>query len=248
MTIIAHLSDTHLNGSERNANRTRRALAYLADLPVSPDVVLVTGDIVDTGAASDYDTMREIVESLRFRCPVLFCPGNHDARDPFHANLLLTAGDGPINQLCRLPEVTIALCDSLIPGESAGRLSEQTLSWLDGVLAAESGRPVFVALHHPPVPVGVSRVDDIRLRNADRLSEVLQAHHPTVGILCGHAHTGAAASFAGIPVLVAPGVVSTLRLPWEAEGDSMNLDAPVAIAFHLYQDDRLTTHFRFVVN
>jgi 3',5'-cyclic-AMP phosphodiesterase len=53
-------------------------------------------------------------------------------------------------------------------------------------------------------------------------------------------------TFAGRPVLVAPGVVSTIRLPWEA-GDVIDRDAPPSVAFHLLGDDgRLTTHHRVV--
>ncbi|MFD7659405.1 metallophosphoesterase [Actinosynnema sp. NPDC059797] len=64
--------------------------------------------------------------------------------------------------------------------------------------------------------------------------------------LCGHAHTAAASTFAGRPLLVAPGVVSTIRLPWEGS-DVVDLDQPAAVAFHVLDDGgRLTTHYRFV--
>jgi hypothetical protein len=65
-------------------------------------------------------------------------------------------------------------------------------------------------------------------------------------VLCGHAHTPAATTFAGRPLLVAPGVISTMRLPWES-GPDPDLLAPPAVAFHVLGDDRrLTTHYRFV--
>jgi hypothetical protein len=45
---------------------------------------------------------------------------------------------------------------------------------------------------------------------------------------------------------VAPGVVSTLRLPWE-RGDVLDYSLPPAIAFHVLDDDRrLTTHYRVI--
>ena len=56
----------------------------------------------------------------------------------------------------------------------------------------------------------------------------------------------AASTFAGLPLLVAPGVVSTLRLPWEGRGD-IDEDLPPAVAFHVLDDHgRLTTHYRLV--
>jgi hypothetical protein len=64
--------------------------------------------------------------------------------------------------------------------------------------------------------------------------------------VCGHAHTPAASTFAGRPLLVAPGVVSTLRLPWE-HGEVLDHSLPPAIAFHVLDDEwRLTTHYRLV--
>jgi hypothetical protein len=47
-------------------------------------------------------------------------------------------------------------------------------------------------------------------------------------------------------LLVAPGVVSTLRLPWE-HGEVLDHGLPPAIAFHVLDDEwRLTTHYRLV--
>jgi hypothetical protein len=66
-------------------------------------------------------------------------------------------------------------------------------------------------------------------------------------VLCGHAHTPAAATFAGRPVLVAPSITSTLMLPFETDR-VMDRDIPPMIAFHLLTEDRrLTTHYRVIL-
>lgn len=66
------------------------------------------------------------------------------------------------------------------------------------------------------------------------------------GLITGHAHTPAATSFAGRPLIVGPGVTWTLRLPWEGEG-AADRDAPPGFAFHVLDDEgRLTSHFRVV--
>jgi hypothetical protein len=65
-----------------------------------------------------------------------------------------------------------------------------------------------------------------------------------VALLCGHAHTAAATTFAGLPLLVAPGVVSTSVLPFESDA-IVDLEQPPMLAFHVLHDDRrLTTHYR----
>ena len=53
------------------------------------------------------------------------------------------------------------MCDSSIPGEDAGRLDDETLGWLGGVLAGSGGLPVFVAFHHPPVQLHGPAIDGI---------------------------------------------------------------------------------------
>ena len=69
-----------------------------------------------------------------------------------------------------------------------------------------------------------------------------------VAVLCGHDNRAVASTwFAGRQLLVAPGVASTALLPVERPGgDVLDDDAPAAIAFHLLEDGRLTTHFRVV--
>jgi 3',5'-cyclic-AMP phosphodiesterase len=250
--VFAHLSDTHLDGTPRATARTRAVLTHLDRLPYALDAVLVTGDIADHGLATEYEEARDLLAS---RHPVLTCPGNHDVRAPFREVLLgEPGGDGPINRVHRTPGAVFALCDSSIPGRDDGRLDEQTLTWLETVLDETSpGTPVLIAFHHPPVVLHAPYVDEIRLFGEDRLAALVARHPNVAAVLCGHAHTPAASTFAGRPLLVAPGVVSTLRLPWEtgtsgADG-AVDHDIPPAFAFHVLDDDgRLTTHYRVVVS
>jgi 3',5'-cyclic-AMP phosphodiesterase len=147
------------------------------------------------------------------------------------------------------------MCDSSIPGRDDGRLDDETLTWLEGVLTdTPPGTPVFVVFHHPPVVLHAPYVDAIRQFGADRLAGLIARHPDVAAVLCGHAHTPAATTFAGRPLLVAPGVVSTVRLPWETgtwgtDTDGLvDHDLPPALAFHVLDDEgRLTTHYRVVL-
>jgi len=245
MITLAHLSDLHLDGGPHCAARAARVAEYLAGLPGTVDAIVVSGDITDSGAIADYAAALEFAAALP--APVLFCPGNHDDRTAFAGVLLGRDGhDGPVNQAWQVAGASILLCDSTIPGQSAGALGPDTLAWLDETLAGgPADRPAFVVMHHPPVPLGVPGIDAIGLRDADELAAVLSRHPRVAALLCGHAHTAAASTFADIPLRVAPGVKSTLMLPWERTPESMmDFDLPVALAFHGYANGLLTTHFR----
>jgi len=243
MIVFAQLSDTHLDGGQPRADRVRAVMASLAGGRAPLDAVLVTGDIADHGLPSEYEQARSL---LTGPWPVLVCPGNHDERAAFRRVLLGGEGDQPINQAHRMPGAIFVLCDSTIPGQDDGYLADDTLAWLDTELGADPVTPAFVVLHHQPVPLHTETSDVIRLSGEDRLATVIERHPQVVAVLCGHAHSAAATMFAGRPLLVAPGVVSTSALPWE-ERDHTDLQAPPGVAYHVLGDDgRLTTHYRAI--
>ncbi|MCU7725151.1 phosphodiesterase [Actinoplanes sp. KI2] len=245
MVVIAHVSDIHVDAGERSAERVGRVFRYLAGLHTSPDAVIVTGDIADHGAEAEYERVRGLV---RLSAPVLWCPGNHDDRGPYRKALLDEEPTArPVNRAYEIAGVLILMCDSSIPGRNDGLLADETLAWLEARLSARAELPALICFHHPPVTLGMPFVDGIRQFGAERLAAVVQRHPQVVALLCGHAHTAAASTFAGRPLLVAPGVVSTAMLPFETDA-LVDLHQPPMIAFHVLADDRrLTTHYRVIV-
>lgn len=236
MVIFAQVSDIHIGGSDESAERAERVMRHLAALPGRLDAILVTGDIADHALVEEYEVAREL---LRTDVPLIVCPGNHDARAEFEKFL------GPVNQVLRLDTVTLALADSSIAGRPDGYLADETLAWLDEVLAERPDVPAFVGMHHPPVELGIPYVDEIRLGAPDRLGKLLERHPQVVAVLAGHAHTGAVSSFAGRPLVVAPGVVSTALTTTEcADYFPVTYDLPPAFALHRFDGGSLVTHFR----
>ncbi|MEV4259089.1 metallophosphoesterase [Spirillospora sp. NPDC049652] len=248
--MIAHVSDVHLDTEERATERTRAVMAYLDGLPHDLDAVLVTGDVADHGRPEEYELARGLLAS---RHPVMVCPGNHDDRAAFREFLLRRPpSTAPVDQVRRAGGAVVALCDTSVPGKDEGLLEEETLDWLAKVLAeTPETTPVLVGFHHPPALLHDPYIDGLRQFRTERLAALAGRHPNLVAFLCGHAHTAAATTFAGRPLLVAPGVVSTLRLPWEQRphpGDHVFLDQPPALAFHVLDDTgRLTTHYRSVL-
>lgn len=244
MIVLAHLSDIHLDLGERAAERASRVMRYLNDLPGEVDAIVATGDLADHGLPAEYE---EVAKVLSSRHRVLHCPGNHDVREAYREVLMgEPASDAPINQVHELAGATFLMCDSSIPGRDDGFLADETIDWMDRTLAQDPEAPAFIAFHHPPVLLHAPLADGIKQNGEDRLAKVIRRHPRVVAVLCGHAHTPAASTFAGRPVLVAPGVVSTLLLPWEPGGISH--DIPPAISFHILDDElRMTTHYRVII-
>jgi 3',5'-cyclic-AMP phosphodiesterase len=245
MILIAHLSDVHFDGSDRSVARSTRVMNHLNSLRRPVDVILVTGDIADRGRPAEYDDAAKV---LTAPAPVLLCPGNHDQRGPYREGLLnQPSGPGPINAVHHVAGAVFAMCDSSIPERAAGRLDDETFTWLEGVVADHPDEPVFICFHHPPVLLHSPFIDEIRQYEVERLEDLVRRSPQVVALLCGHAHTPAVSTFGGRPLVVAPGVASTLRLPWEPE-DVIDYSLPPAFAYHILDDQRrLTTHFRVVI-
>ncbi|WP_282701836.1 metallophosphoesterase [Streptomyces sp. CC219B] len=244
--LLAQISDLHLDGSDRATRRAHRVMDYLRSLPRPVDALLVTGDIADHGEEAEY---AEAARILKAPFPVLTCPGNHDARPAYRKALLGEApDDGPVNRIHRIAGAAVLMCDSTIPGRDEGRLDAPTLDWIDTQLSAlPRDTPALIAFHQPPVELHHPLPDSAMLEQPARLAALLDAHPQVVAVLTGHAHTAAATTFAGRPLIVGPAVTWTLRMPWEGDRPA-DREQPPGLAFHVLGDDRrLTTHYRVVL-
>lgn len=245
MFVVAHVSDTHFGNDQQDpGTRLDLVMTHLLALDPRPDVLVVSGDVADHGLPEEYAEARAWLG--RWPGRLAMCPGNHDVRDAYVAGLGV-----PARSVVEVGAYRFVMLDSLIDavdGERVdeGRLGQEQLAWLDQELAA-SAAPAFVVLHHPPVTIGVSLMDPIRLLDGDALARVVEAHPHVVATLVGHAHTMCTTTFAGRPLLIGGGVVSTvpldlepLRIVW--------YDGPPSFALHLVDDSedgpRVTTHWR----
>ena len=168
------------------------------------DKLVVTGDLSESGCTASYDHFAEIMEC----CPLPWraIPGNHDGRKAM--------GD----LLCQeqlfwredLPGLTILGLDSSVDGAAHGEVPAQQLNWLAAQLSVLRKTPTLLFLHHPPLPIGISIMDEIRLANAAALEEVLIAHRGPLQIGCGHIHRTSFCRFGGHPLFTAPGASHSL--------------------------------------
>lgn len=163
--------------------------------------ILVTGDLAHFGEEAAYRTLKETLEAARL--PVHLVLGNHDSRAPFLKVFpdTPTIAGGFVQFAVDLPEARILCLDTLndVPGDHIGRLCEVRLDWLDREIAATpANRRLIVAAHHPFFDLGMPGLDDIKLRDAEALAEVLQRRRPDL-YLFGHVHRPISGTFQGIP-------------------------------------------------
>lgn len=252
--LVAQLTDTHVVADPSlhelyidNNERLRSAVASLNNESPKPELVLLTGDLTNTGADDEYVVLAELLAELTI--PALAIPGNHDTRegiralfpdlawaDGNHASCTLDAEgpDGPIR--------FIGL-DSTTPLESGATFDAERRAWLIEAIDGATGR-IGLALHHPPFLTGIQWMDDSGFAGLAELEAVL-VEHPVERIMSGHIHRGITASVAGIPAVTCPSTIHHVDLDLEPDGPvSLILDPP-SYLLHNIGPGSWVTHQRF---
>ena len=158
--LIAQISDPHLRPRgvlyqdlvDSNA-MFAAAVDHLNGLLPQPDVVILSGDLVDHGSAEEYAVAREILAAIRQ--PLLMIPGNHDEREAFRAAFpdhTYLPRSGPLHFVADdLGPVRIIGLDVTVPGAHHGDMDDAAVAWLDEALAREPDRPTLMMMHQHAV-------------------------------------------------------------------------------------------------
>jgi Icc protein len=238
-TLLAQLSDPHVRVGPGDG-ASSRALAAAVDavlaLRTAPDAVLVSGDLADHAAPAEYERVRELLAPLPM--PVHALPGNHDDPDGLREHL-----GSPPRFAVRVGGLRLVGCDSTLPGRDEGALGADRLAWLRAQLAAEPEVPTVVAMHHPPLRIGIPVLDDIGLPEGDRaaLAELLTAAPHVRVVAAGHVHRAAVGALGGRTVVTAPSTHLQARLEIGATRIDF-LDEEPAFLLHAAWDGEVATH------
>jgi len=245
--LIAQISDFHLTppgtlayGVAETGPALRRAVAYLNRLRPAPDVVLITGDLVDDGAAASYGLARELLAPLQ--APYFVAVGNHDHKARLRERFprQVWPGDsraGEPDYLCYTVEefpVRLVGLDTVTPGEHGGGLEAARLTWLGKTLAARPDAPTLVFMHHPPFASGIGHMDREEFRGWREFAAVIARHPQVARILCGHLHRPIFRGFGGTVASTCPGIGMQLCCELRAEAPSAFILEPPAVMLHLW--------------
>jgi 3',5'-cyclic AMP phosphodiesterase CpdA len=248
--LIAQLSDPHilvpgklLYGRVDTAAFLARAVMTVNRCDPRPDIVVITGDLVDQAEAAEYAHLRELLAPLRM--PVFVIPGNHDGRETLRAAFAgdgYFPADGPLNYVIEDYPLRLVALDTLVPGKGGGALAPESLAWLNVTLAAASQRPTVVMMHHPPFATGMQFMDKAGLVEPEQFAAVIARHPHVERILCGHLHRAIDRRFAGTVVGTAPGTAHQMELNLRG-GEPLRMTfEPPGYQLHWWDGAALATH------
>jgi Icc protein len=246
--LLAQITDLHIRtpgllayGRVDTATCLVRCVERLNALVPRPDAVLVTGDLVDFGTVEEYRHLATLLEPLTI--PVYLMVGNHDdraaLREVFTAPYLhddRTVGEF-VQYAFDLGDMRIIALDSQVPHDSPGTLCDARLAWLEAQLDQARGRPVIVALHHPPFATGIGHMDDMALDPvaASKLEALISSHPNVERVLCGHVHRPVHTRFGGTIASIAPSTAHQVVLDLSADAPSAWVMEPGAYVLHYWQ-------------
>lgn len=248
--LIAQISDCHLTGPDRlaygqvdTAHHLRNAVRSINALPAPPDLIIVTGDIVQSGASEEYFRFIEIATALR--APVLPVAGNHDHRDRLRAAFALDerfdVQPGFIQYAHEIGDLGVIVIDTVTAGSGEPGFCRDRLAWLDAQLASRN-TPSIIAMHHPPFPAGVGWMEPSAPDWASELERLIGRHPTVLRILCGHVHRQSATIWAGACAMTAPSTAHQVFLDLTPTGPPRFSEEAPGFLVHRWAGGRMTSY------
>jgi 3',5'-cyclic AMP phosphodiesterase CpdA len=187
--LLVQMSDTHIEapgkllyGKVDTAVHLQESVREINAMQPQPDLVMVTGDLVETPSEVSYAHFSSLLMPLRV--PVFLMPGNHD--DPqlmlelygdtpmfpaIHSTLQYAIDDFPVR---------ILALNSHFQGSELPDFGTDRLQWLQQTLA-ESERPTLIAIHHPPMKTGIGFIDMVGAQWYTGIRDVIAQHASAPG-------------------------------------------------------------------
>ena len=241
--IVCQISDTHIMTDGKLAYRVvdtaahlERCVAHILALKQRPDVIVMTGDLVDGGKPEEYARLRAIIAPLTM--PVYLIPGNHDERQALRAafpdHAYLNQFPPFIQYAIEEHALRIVAIDTVIAGKDGGELCAQRLEWLELTLATAPQRPTLLLMHHPPFTTHIGFMDELGLSDTAPLAQIVQKNAQIERVLCGHLHRPIQARFAGTIACTAPSTAHQVSLDLARDADATFSMEPPACYLHAW--------------
>jgi Icc protein len=252
--LLAQLSDPHVAEAGRLIEDRIDTAAHLAAAVehvnrLAPAAVLVTGDLVDSGAPTQYAELRRLLD--RLTVPRYLLPGNHDDRETLRAAFpdhLELHGRPWCDYVVDVGPMRLVCLDTTRPGEAGGRLEAEQLAWLEATLAGEADLPTLVALHHPPFATGIDHMDAMALdvHDAAGLEAVVGRHRHVERVLCGHLHRLITRRWAGTVAMSVPGTAHAVALDLDGGQAAWTFEPPMVTLHAWRPGEGVVTHLQTI--
>ncbi|MCY4333081.1 MAG: phosphodiesterase [Litoreibacter sp.] len=209
------------------------------------DGIILMGDLTHHGRTSQFERLYGLLKDVPL--PITYMLGNHDNRDVFRRVFpeADVTSDGHVQRMqefagCVL--ITLDTMDLQVKPRHSGVLCPSRLAWLERALVWAAGRPVVVAMHHPPVMTGFAGMDRIALQNPEPLLDMLRSYGGPLHLLCGHVHRTISGFAEGVPFTIFKSPCHQQPMPFDGAGSANSVDEPGAYGIVLAGESGIIAH------
>lgn len=240
--LIAQVTDIHAAEDNDHLQRFEQVLCWLKQ--VSPDVLVLTGDLTDGGWTEGYAEIAARLEQQTW--PSLLLPGNSDHRNQMRQTWgnARWAQDTPgefLHFSHDAGQIHLLGLDSAVSGQSYGCVSDR-LEWLKMQLNKGGETPTLLFLHHHVFPSGIAGLDETMCRGLDELETLItSAPRRILAVSSGHVHRPVAGTFAGIPAHICGSVCPANPLWFGSTTVPPARETPM-LMIHRYEQGELSSH------
>jgi len=231
---FVHMTDSHIaadQGYTSYGHAPYTNLLAMVDainaLPFTVDFVLHNGDVVQDHSEAAYRLAGSVLS--RLRPPVYYVAGNHDDAELLQRVLVGSTTPKPrFDYVVEVAGIQLAVLDTRGPKNPAGTLTDDQLAGLRRTCVPH-GPPLVIAIHHPPLPLDSTWLDEGWTMNGrtypnmllDRGEEFQDALAPARerlrGVFFGHVHRAYHVMHKGVLYASAPSSFGQL-LTWPGLG------------------------------
>jgi 3',5'-cyclic-AMP phosphodiesterase len=183
---IVQMSDLHVGEGLFGGELLRAAIEETNEL--SPDLVVVAGDLTMEGYRGEFEQCRRFLDELA--CPnVVVTMGNHDARNVGyrHFEAFFGARDSIVTLAVAEGRAKVVAIDSTKPDLDEGEVGREHYGWIDAELHGWTEGPRIVVIHHHILAVPGTGRDVNNLRDAGDFMAILRELEVDL-VLSGHRH------------------------------------------------------------
>lgn len=178
---IVHISDLHIWGLNFVPEWSNKIIDIVDS--IRPELVIVTGDLIDDGYMDEYERAKEYLDRLKAK-NMLVVPGNHDARNEGYTifeEIFRTRFPHYENE-----KVAVLGIDSSEPDIDDGHIGRANYAYIEEKLLTKD-KITILAMHHHLIPIpGTGRERNIPVDAGDvlKLCVGLKINF----VLSGHKH------------------------------------------------------------
>ena len=248
--IIAQITDLHVTLPGKPLQRRvdtgsylQKAVAKIQSLDPAPDVLLITGDLVESGTSDEYAYLHSLLTPLTL--PIYVIPGNHDEREAMRQAFSdhdYLPRDGFLHYVVDAYPVRLIGLDSVIPRKTDGELCAVRLAWLERALQQIPEKPTLIFMHHPPFITSIKHMDQWGFRNPDDLANIAGKHPQVERIVCGHVHRPIQSRFAGTLAVTCPSTAHQIDFDLKPESPVAFIMEPPGLMLHIWNGKSMATH------